>query len=94
MVLMPVKDEIREVLRVTILGPNFPQRAIQPEIVANEQLAEGVSVSRDQKSIRGYFMQIPEEGARIRVRYGDSQEGVLREPFLRKSIRPLPKECD
>jgi hypothetical protein len=60
---------------------------------AGEVQAQHVSIARDQKSIRGFFSQLPPEGVPIRVRYGDSQEGILREPFLARKIRPLEKEC-
>jgi hypothetical protein len=94
MVLAPVKGEVREVVRITVFGPNFPERAVAPEILVGEALAERVSVAPDQRSIRGIVPQIPAEGARIRVRYGDSQEGALREPFQRNLVRALPRECE
>ncbi len=93
MVLMPGRNGTRQVVRVTVFGPNFPERAILPEMLADGLLAEAVSISRDQKSIHGYFFEIPKEGARIQVRYGDSQEGVVTELFSGRSIRPLPTEC-
>jgi hypothetical protein len=93
MVLLPVKDARQEVLRLTVFGSNFPERAIEPEMFAVEVQAHNVSIARDQKSIRGFFSQLPPEGAPIRVRYGDSQEGVLREPFFARRVRPLDKEC-
>jgi hypothetical protein len=93
-VLMPsAGGKTVEAVRITIFGPNFPQRAVEPEILVGEALAQGVSITRDQRSIRGYFHELPPEGGLVRVRYGDSQEGVLREPFARRHIRPLPKEC-
>ncbi|HMD70577.1 MAG TPA: hypothetical protein VKF41_04505 [Bryobacteraceae bacterium] len=93
MVLAPVKGEVREVVRITVFGPDFPERAVAPEILVGEAPAESVSVARDQRSIRGFLPQMPAEGAVIRVRYGDSQEGVLGEPFRRDQVRALPKEC-
>jgi hypothetical protein len=68
-------------------------RALQPEILVGEQQAQMVEIARDQRSIRGYFLETPENGAVIRVRYGPSQEGELRERFDSKRIRPLPEDC-
>lgn len=92
-VLFPVKGQIQETVRVTVFGPYFPERAVAPELLVGDEPALGVSVARDQRSIRGFFPRLPPEGASIRVRYGDSQEGVVRELFRRDSVRPLPKEC-
>jgi hypothetical protein len=82
-----------EAVRIIVFGPNFPQRAVEPEILVGEVRAHSVSISRDQQSIRGFFHELPPDGAEIRVRYGDSQEGVLREPFSHRKVYPLPKEC-
>jgi hypothetical protein len=82
-----------EAVKITIFGPNFPQRAVEPEILVGEMKAGNVSISRDQQSIRGFFHELPPDGAEIRVRYGDSQEGLLREPFLHRKVEPLAKEC-
>jgi len=92
-VLVPAEKGSAEVIRVTVFGPNFPQRAVAPEMLIGDVAAERVSIAPDQKSIRGLFRRVPPEGALIRVRYGDSQEGILREPFVSQSVRPLPKEC-
>jgi hypothetical protein len=93
-VLVPGKNGVtQQAVRTTIFGGAFPQRAVEPEILAGETSARGVSIARDQKSIRGLFDLEPPEGVPIRVRYGDSQEGVVPETFTRKKIRPLPKEC-
>jgi hypothetical protein len=92
-VLLPFDDKVEEAICITVFGPNFPQRAVEPEILVGHARAERVSISRDQKSIRGCFRNAPPEGARIVVQYANSQEGVLREPFSRRRIRPLPKEC-
>jgi len=86
-------DKIVEAVRVIVFGPIFPQRAIEPELLIGETIASQVSIARDQRSIKGYFFELPSEGQAIRVRYGDSQEGELRERFFRKTIRPLSKEC-
>lgn len=97
MVLMPSgRDEKSTIqaLRITVFGPNFPQRAVEPEILVANVAAEGVTISPDQRSIRGYFLKMPPTGARIRVRYGESQEGVVSEAFLRERVRPLPKGCE
>jgi hypothetical protein len=97
MVRMPLEGwegKVIEALRVVVFGPNFPQRAIEPELVVGDEVARRISISPDQKSIRGYFLEVPEEDQIIRVRYGDSQEGELRERFSRKKIRPIPKDCD
>jgi len=82
-----------EAVRVTVFGPNFPQRAVAPEVLVGEASAERVSVAPDQRSIRGYFREAPRDGAAIRVRYGDSQEGTLRERFSSRDVRPLPQGC-
>jgi len=82
-----------EALRVIVFGPSFPQRAVEPELLVGEEIAQHTSIGRDQKSIRGYFFRNPPDGALIRVRYGDSLEGELPEPFSQSRIRPLPKEC-
>jgi hypothetical protein len=96
MVRMPRRegeDKIIEALRVIVYSPMLPQRAIEPELLIGKAIAARVSIARDQHSIKGYFFELPVEGQTIRVRYGDSQEGELRERFFRKTIRPLPKEC-
>ena len=90
---LPSEQTAREVLRVTIYGPNFPQRAIEPEILIGESRAQNVSIAPDQKSIRGIFTEAPSDDAEVRVVYGDSQEGVLKERFSRARIRPLTTEC-
>ena len=79
--------------RITVFGDWFPIRAVEPEILVGEVTAERVEVSRDLRSVRGYLRKTPLEGARILVRYGDSQEGVLEERFAASKIRPLPQDC-
>jgi hypothetical protein len=94
-VLMPsATGKIVEAVRITIFGPNFPERAVAPEILVGKTVAHNVSITRDQRSIRGYFSELPPDGGLVRVRYGDSQEGALRAPFSRRNVRPLPKECE
>src|SRR5258708_8509076 len=96
MVLMPAREgepKIVEALCVIVFGPNFPQRAIEPELLIGDTMAARISIARDQQSIRGYFFALPEDGQMIRVRYGDSQEGELSERFLRSAVRPLQKDC-
>ena len=80
-------------LRFTIFGAWFPIRAVEPEILIGESKAEMVQVARSQRSIHGYFRKSPRDGARILVRYGDSQEGVLEQRFDPKTVRPLPTDC-
>jgi hypothetical protein len=82
-----------EAVRIVVFGPNFPQRAVEPEILVGETIAQQISIARDQRSIRGYFFQMLPDGAAIHVRYAESQEGVLRQPFSREKVRPLPKQC-
>lgn len=97
MVWLPVREgEVKMVaaLRVVVFGPSFPQRAIEPELLVGEEIARRATVARDQRSIRGYFFHEPSDGQPIRVRYGDSQEGELRERFSRDRIRPLPGHCE
>ncbi|MDX6458165.1 MAG: hypothetical protein QOE55_1862 [Acidobacteriaceae bacterium] len=96
MVRMPLRegeDKVVEALRIVVFGPTFPQRAIEPELLIGETIAGRTSIARDQRSIRGYFFDLPGDGETIRVRYGDSQEGELHERFSHKAIRPLPKDC-
>jgi hypothetical protein len=94
MVVMP-EDEGKEVetVRVAVFAPNFPQRAIEPELLVGEQIAHHTSIGRDQQSIQGYFRELPPDGAAIRVRYGDSLEGVLEERFARTKVRQLDSDC-
>jgi hypothetical protein len=96
MVLVPSpknEKESVEALRITVFGPNFPQRAVEAELLVGRLAAQRVTVAPDQRSLRGYFFGIPPNGSRIRVRYGESQEGVVRDPFRRSDIRPLPAGC-
>lgn len=79
--------------RITIFGDWFPIRAVEPEILIGEMAATRVEVARNLRSIHGYLRKLPKDGARIVVRYEDSQEGVLGEPFDGRKVRPLPKEC-
>jgi hypothetical protein len=97
MVWMPEREgEGKEVeaVRVVVFGPGFPQRAVEPELLVGEEIAQRTSIARNQKSIRGYFFRIPPDEALIRVRYGDSLEGKLQERFARNRIRPLNRDCD
>jgi hypothetical protein len=80
-------------IRITVFGDWFPIRAVEPELLVGDEVAERVEVARDLRSIRGYFRQTLKNGSPIVVRYGDSQEGRLEQPFDARSIRPLPKEC-
>jgi hypothetical protein len=94
LVLYPgTKNDVVEVLRVTVHGKAFPQRALLPELVVGEASAERVSIAPDRRSIRGYLRDLPPDGASIVVRYGHSQEGSLRKAFRREHVRPLPKGC-
>jgi hypothetical protein len=94
MVLLPGKaNKPVAGIRIIVFGECFPIRALQPEILVGEQSAQRVDVSRDQRSIRGYLLERPPDGALIRVRYGESQEGELRERFDSKRIQPLPEDC-
>jgi hypothetical protein len=86
--------KVVEALRIIVFGPNFPQRAVEPEILVGETIAQRTSIARDQRSIRGYFFKMPPNGAAIHVRYAESQEGVLRERFSHEKVRSLPKECE
>jgi hypothetical protein len=95
MVRMPLEGaggKIIEALRIEVFGPYFPQRAVEPELLIGQMIARRISIALDQRSIRGYFHEVPEEGMSIRVRYGDSQEGELRDRFSRKTVRPIPKD--
>jgi hypothetical protein len=86
------KDSV-EALRITVFGPNFPQRAVEPELLVGRSAAQRVTIAPDQRSLRGYFFGMPPNGSRIRVRYGESQEGAVRDRFRRKDVRPLPADC-
>ena len=92
-VLVPPREKPAQAVRVTVFGPYFPQRAIEPELFVGEARAYDVRISPDQHSLRGLFAQPPPEGGLVRVIYGDSQEGTVREPFSREKIRPLPTHC-
>ena len=82
-----------EGIEIVVFGDNFPIRAIEPEILVGGHSAQRVAVAADQRSIRGYLLQLPAEESTIRVRYGDSQEGELRSAFRVKTVRPLPTQC-
>ena len=86
--------KIVEAVRIVVFGPNFPQRAVEPEILVGKTIAQQTSIARDQRSIRGYFFQMPPDSAAIHVRYAESQEGVLRQRFSRERVRSLPKQCE
>jgi hypothetical protein len=97
MVLMPAHagaTELVEALCLIVFGPNLPQRAIEPELLVGGYVAEHISIAPDQQSLRGYYLQMPPDGAPIRVRYGDSQEGEVRARFSRQAVRPLPQNCE
>jgi hypothetical protein len=96
MALMPSSTDVNNdiaVLRVTVFGPNCPQRAMEPKMLVGRTAAQRVSISPDRGSIRDYFPTMPRSRARIRVRYGESQEGTLEKAFQREDVRPLPTEC-
>jgi hypothetical protein len=80
-------------VRVTVYGDWLPMRAIEPEILVGEARAQRVRIARDMRSVHGYFRDPPPRGSRVLVRYGDSQEGTVAEPFDPARIRPLPAEC-
>jgi hypothetical protein len=80
-------------IKITVYGKSFPARALEPEILVGDELATRVSVAPDQRSIRGFLAAPPPDGAAIRVRYGPSQEGELRERFSRARVRPRPRIC-
>jgi hypothetical protein len=97
MVLLPAHvgaTKLVAAVRLIVYGPHFSQRAIEPELLVGEEAAERISIAPDQQSLAGYYLQMPPDGARIRVRYGDSQEGEVRERFSRQTVRPLPKNCE
>lgn len=80
-------------IRITVFGKWFPIRAVEPEILVGDLVAERTEVMQDLRRIRGYLRKMPKDGARIVVRYGDSQEGVVKQPFDSKRVRPMPDEC-
>lgn len=82
-----------EAIRITVHGPNFPQRALLPELWVGKLQAELVSIAPDERSLRGYLRKLPREGAPVVVRYGESQLGRIPRAFHRNRVRPLPKEC-
>lgn len=95
-VLLPAREDASKVAKgicVTVFGAYFPERAVQPEILVGKAPANLVRIARDSHSIRGYFYDPPSEGAVITVRYADSAEGVVREPFSLKRVQPLPADC-
>jgi hypothetical protein len=95
-VLLP-SDELSkppiEGICITVFGDYFPIRAVEPEILVGDLLAERVQIALDQRSISGFFWRRPPEGQFIRVRYGDSQEGELEQRFSFQSVRPLQQDC-
>jgi hypothetical protein len=93
-VLYPGQDDsIVEAIRVTVHGPSFPQRALQPELIVGKTTAADVSIAPDGRTIRGYLKTMPPSGSTVTVRYGNSLEGTLRRAFSRRAVRPLPKGC-
>jgi len=86
-------ETVVEGIEITVFGDNFPIRAIEPEIMVAEHAAQGVAVSADRHSIRGYLRQLPADGSTIRVLYGDSQEGELRSAFRVETVQPLTTRC-
>jgi hypothetical protein len=96
-VLLPVREgepRLAEAVEIVVFGANFPQRAIEPELLVGKQVAQRVAIARDQRSLRGYLQHMPQEGDAICVRYGDSLEGTLDERFSPRRVRPLPKGCE
>ncbi|HVM48817.1 MAG TPA: hypothetical protein VMU04_12370 [Candidatus Acidoferrum sp.] len=89
----PNDAKLVQALRVIVFGPHFPQRAIEPELLVGDLKAHGVSITREQSAIRGYFAHPPPDGGRVRVRYGDSLEGEVSEMFSQARIRRLPRGC-
>jgi len=85
--------ERRAALRIRVFGPAFPQRALEPELWVGSTKAQKVSIARDQRSLRGYFPYVPPDGAEVRVRYGNSLEGVLEQPFTRQRVQALFTVC-
>jgi len=95
MVLMPAADAAKhvEALRITVFAPQFPQRAIAPELLVGEVPADHLRISADQRRLEGYFSRLPPEKSLVRVRYGDSLEGEIASPFARENVRRLPRDC-
>jgi len=94
-VLMPGQNGEGHVdaIRVIVTAPHFPQRAIMPELIVGPVAAERVTISRDQTRMEGYLHDLPEDGARILVRYGDSLEGELDTLFSHDRILPIRRDC-
>jgi hypothetical protein len=80
-------------IRITVFGEWFPIRAVEPEILVGNLVAERTEVMRDLRRVRGYLRKMPKDGARIVVRYGDSQEGVVKQRFDSKRVRPMSDQC-
>ena len=83
-----------EAVRLVVFGPNFPQRAVEPQLLVGEEIAQRASIGRDQRSIQDCFFHVPPDEAVVRVRHGDSLDGKLHERFARKRIRPMDRACD
>jgi hypothetical protein len=67
-VIIPGRDGDRktvEAVRIVVFGANFPQRAIEPELLVGKEQASQISIARDQRSLCGYFPHMPEEGAPV-----------------------------
>lgn len=89
----PGDTRMVKAVRVVVHALLFPQRAIEPQLWVGKVLAQRTAIARNQRSIRGYFLEPPAHGQPIRVCYGDSLEGELDERFSRERIRPLPVNC-
>jgi hypothetical protein len=95
-VLLPAHDPKQPAVAgtcVTVTGEYFPQRALEPQVLVDEIVADFTRISVDQHTISGFFRKPLPEGGVVRVRYGDSQEGEVEQRFSSKSVRPLPREC-
>lgn len=93
-VLLPGKQgEPHPGVRITVHGEWFPFRALEPQLLIDEEPAEMVQIARDQRSIVGYLYDVPREGARIAVHYDPVQRAELEARFSRERLAPLPKGC-
>ncbi|HEU4880746.1 MAG TPA: hypothetical protein VFT45_00835 [Longimicrobium sp.] len=71
----------RPVLRMTIHGPGFPVRAVDPVVAVDGRRVFDFEIAEDQESIVAWLDVVPPEGASIEVRYGQGPRALSPEPF-------------
>lgn len=83
--------DVRLVLRMTLHGPRFPVRAVDPVVTVGGRRVADWEFSEDATSIVAFLDEVPEEGAEIAVRYEGGPRALAPEPFtLAKLGGPPP----